>query len=82
LKLAVGKKLFLRHANAKKTFSATAVVRFLGIGVSAKNFSEHWREILKPINYFRGFFIISLAVILLLFPSANLRGKCPFPPIK
>jgi hypothetical protein len=53
--LAVGKKLFPRHANAKKTFSVTAGVRFLGIGMSAKNFSEHWREILKPANYFRGF---------------------------
>jgi hypothetical protein len=80
--LAVGKKLFLRHANAKKTFSATAGVHFLSIGVSAKNLSEHWREILKPANYFRGFFIIPSAVILLLFPSTNLREKRPFPPIK
>jgi hypothetical protein len=80
--LAVGKKLFPRHANAKKTFSATAGVRFLGIGVSAKNFSQHWREILKPANYFRGIFISPSAVILLLFPNANLRGKRPFPSIK
>jgi hypothetical protein len=66
----------------EKTFLATAGVHFLGIGVLAKNFSEHWCEILKPANYFRGFFISPSAVILLLFPSANLREKRPFPSIK